>query len=84
MWVYGPEKDHGKCATGSSKSAKCNGGGWETCGAPRPIRAERSQRRKAFGVYDQHGNAAEHMNLPMKAEELASRGGLGETEMKGS
>jgi formylglycine-generating enzyme required for sulfatase activity len=35
-------------------------------------------------VYDQHGNAAEHMNLPMKPEELGSRGGVGETEMKGS
>jgi len=35
-------------------------------------------------VYDQHGNAAEHMNLPMKPEELGSRGGSGQTEMKGS
>jgi hypothetical protein len=35
-------------------------------------------------VYDQHGNAAEHMNLPTKPEELASAGGMGLTEMKGS
>jgi hypothetical protein len=35
-------------------------------------------------VYDQHGNAAEHMNLPLAPEELASRGGTGATEMKGS
>jgi len=35
-------------------------------------------------VYDQHGNAAEHMSLPMKPEQLGSRGGIGRTEMKGS
>jgi hypothetical protein len=35
-------------------------------------------------VYDQHGNAAEHMNLPMEPSELTSRGGYGWTEMKGS
>jgi hypothetical protein len=35
-------------------------------------------------VFDQHGNAAEHMNLATKPEELASRGGSGHTEMKGS
>jgi hypothetical protein len=37
-----------------------------------------------FGVYDLHGNTAEHMNMPMSIEELASRGGAGWTEMKGS
>lgn len=84
VWAYGPEKDHGKCATGSSKSAKCNGGGWETCGSNTYPSGAFPECVSAFGVYDQHGNAAEHMNLPMKAEELASRGGLGETEMKGS
>jgi len=31
-----------------------------------------------------HGNAAEHMNYPMKPDELASLGRYGETEMKGS
>jgi hypothetical protein len=37
-----------------------------------------------FGVYDQHGNVAEHMNLPMRSEQLGGEGGLGQTEMKGS
>jgi len=37
-----------------------------------------------LGVYDQHGNAAEHMSLPLKPEQLGSRGGIGWTEMKGS
>jgi formylglycine-generating enzyme required for sulfatase activity len=37
-----------------------------------------------LGVYDQHGNVAEHMNHPMKPEQLGGRGGFGQTEMKGS
>jgi hypothetical protein len=37
-------------------------------------------------VYDLNGNAAEHMNLPLAADQMASRGStsLGYTEMKGS
>ena len=37
-------------------------------------------------VYDLNGNAAEHMNLPIKPEQMSSRGSreLGYTEMKGS
>jgi hypothetical protein len=37
-------------------------------------------------VYDLNGNAAEHMNLPLNPQEMASRGSkeLGYTEMKGS
>lgn len=37
-----------------------------------------------IGVYDLHGNAAEHMNLPTNADETGRRGGAGVTEMKGS
>ena len=37
-----------------------------------------------YGVFDLHGNAAEHMNLPTKTDELGAQGGLGQTEMKGS
>lgn len=35
-------------------------------------------------VNDQQGNVAEHMALPNQPEELGSRGGFGEPEMKGS
>ena len=84
IWAYGPEKDHSKCATASHKSRKCNGGGWETCGSNTYPSGAFPACVSPFGVYDQHGNAAEHMNLPMKPSELTSRGGLGETEMKGS
>ena len=84
IWAYGPEKNHRMCATGSTKSPKCNGGGWETCGTNSYPAGAFPECVSPFGVFDQHGNAAEHMNLPMKAEELGKRGGLGETEMKGS
>lgn len=84
IWAYGPEKNHGKCATGSVKSPKCGGGGWESCGSNTYPAGAFPECVSRLGVYDQHGNAAEHMNLPMKPEELGKRGGLGETEMKGS
>jgi len=84
IWAYGAEKRHDKCATGSAKSPKCGGGGWESCGSNTYPAGAFPECVSRFGVYDQHGNAAEHMNLPMKPEELGKRGGLGETEMKGS
>lgn len=84
VWAYGPQKDHSKCATGSRKSSKCNGGGWETCGSNTYPAGAFPECVSPLGVFDQHGNAAEHMSLPMKPEELGRRGGLGETEMKGS
>ena len=39
-----------------------------------------------LGVYDINGNTAEHMNLPLAPDQMASRGSreLGYTEMKGS
>lgn len=84
VWAYGPAKDHAKCATGSRKSSKCAGGGWETCGSNTYPAGAFPECVSPLGVFDQHGNAAEHMSLPMKPEELGRRGGLGETEMKGS
>lgn len=84
LWAYGPKKDQSKCATSSHKSSSCNGGGWESCGSNTFPTGAFPECVSRFGVYDQHGNAAEHMNLPLKPEELSSRGGLGETEMKGS
>ncbi len=84
LWAYGDKQDHSLCATGSAKSSSCGGGGWESCGSNTYPAGAFPKCVSSFGVYDQHGNAAEHMNLPMKPAELASRGGLGETEMKGS
>jgi hypothetical protein len=43
------------------------------------------QCRSPLGVYDLNGNAAEHMNLPLREDQMASRGReYGVTEMKGS
>ncbi len=84
VWAYGDQKNHKTCATGSYKNKKCGSGSWTECGSNTYPTGSFPECVSPFGVYDQHGNAAEHMNMPLAPEELASRGGLGETEMKGS
>lgn len=83
-WAYGPQKRHATCATGSSKSPSCSSIDWGVCGSNTYPAGAFPDCRSRFGVFDLHGNAAEHMNLPLGPEQLAGRGGLGETEMKGS
>jgi formylglycine-generating enzyme required for sulfatase activity len=84
-WAYGPTKDHSKCASNSRKSDGCVTPTWERCGTNTYPAGAFPECVSPFGVYDLHGNAAEHMNLPMQEGELASRGDeLGQTEMKGS
>jgi hypothetical protein len=83
-WAYGPSKDHSKCATMGKKSATCTVIDWGVCGSNTYPAGAFPECKSSFGVFDLHGNAAEHMNMPLVASELASRGGLGETEMKGS
>ena len=86
VWAYGREKDHSKFATMSSKTPGCPGGGWTLCGSNTYPAGSFPQCVSPFGVYDQHGNVAEHMNLPLSRGELASAGTgeYGWTEMKGS
>lgn len=76
----------GVCATGSSKSPQCNGGSWTGCGSNTYPTGSFAQCHSPLGVYDIDGNAAEHMNLPLAENQMASRGStiLGVTEMKGS
>ncbi len=83
VWAYGRTKDHRKCATGSVKTPGCIGG-YAHCGSNTYPAGAFPECVSPFGVYDLHGNAAEHMNLPLRPQELASRGGHGWTEMKGS
>jgi hypothetical protein len=83
-WAYGRKKDHTRCATLAVKSPRCSGGGYTTCGTHTWPAGSFPGCVSPLGVYDQHGNAAEHMNLPLAPEQLGSRGGAGATEMKGS
>ncbi len=83
VWAYGSKKDHSKCGTSSNKSKGCMASGWE-CGSNTYPAGAFLECKSSLGVYDQHGNVAEHMNLPLTPEELGSRGGSGDTEMKGS
>jgi hypothetical protein len=84
VWSYGKEKNHALCATGSRKSPKCPTPSWNGCGTNDYPTGSFPACVSPLGVFDLNGNAAEHMNFPMKPEELGSRGGSGETEMKGS
>jgi sulfatase modifying factor 1 len=84
VWAYGPEKNHALCATTSFKTPGCPGGGFHSCGSNTFPAGSFPDCVSPYGVYDLHGNAAEHMSLPLTRDELTSSGGSGATEMKGS
>ena len=84
VWAYGSEKNHAVCATSSFKTPGCPGGGFNSCGSNTFPAGAFPNCVSPYGVYDLHGNAAEHMNLPLNREQLTSGGGSGATEMKGS
>lgn len=84
VWAYGAVKDHARCGTGSAKSPSCVAGGFHNCGSNTYPVGAFLECVSPFGVFDQHGNVAEHMNLPLTSAELTSRHGYGRTEMKGS
>jgi hypothetical protein len=86
VWAYGDHYEKGVCASSSFKTPGCNGGSWRGCGSNTFPSGSFPDCRSALGVYDLHGNAAEHMNLPLDESQMASRGSLelGYTEMKGS
>jgi formylglycine-generating enzyme required for sulfatase activity len=85
-WSYGAQYQAGVCAAGSQKTPGCQGGGWAACGSNTYPSGAFAQCRSPLGVYDLNGNAAEHMNLPLRPDQMASLGSreLGHTEMKGS
>jgi hypothetical protein len=82
VWSYGPTKNHALCATGSTRTPGCNGGGWRSCGSNTYPTGAFPACQSSFGVFDMNGNAAEHMSLPAGPEDLGTGDGL--TEMKGS
>lgn len=86
VWSYGPAYRTGVCAATSFKTEGCEGGGWARCGSNTFPAGAFPECRSSLSVYDLHGNAAEHMNLPLTEAQMSSRGGreLGYTEMKGS
>ncbi|HTZ38883.1 MAG TPA: hypothetical protein VMB77_01905 [Syntrophales bacterium] len=85
-WAYGSQYAKGVCAAASVKTSGCGGGEWNHCGSNTYPAGMFPDCRSPLGVYDQHGNAAEHMNLPLNEGQMSSRGSreLGVTEMKGS
>lgn len=85
-WAYGATRKTGICAMDSTKDAACTGGDWQKCGSNTYPAGMFPDCSSPLKVYDIHGNAAEHMNLPTNPDEMASAGSktLGHTEMKGS
>lgn len=83
-WSYGPNFQTGICAQDSVKSPGCNGGDFDRCGSNTYPSGSFPNCVSSLGVYDQNGNAAEHMNLPLNPSQMTSNGGTGVTEMKGS
>jgi hypothetical protein len=85
-WAYGPKYERGVCGAASFKSPGCNGGNWNKCGSNTYPAGYFPGCKSSLDVYDQHGNAAEHMSLPRSESQMASRSSktLGVTEMKGS
>lgn len=85
-YSIGKEWRPGVCATGSHKNGSCNGGNFNGCGSNTYPAGSFPACKSPLGVYDLDGNAAEHMNLPLSPDQMASRGSrsLGVTEMKGS
>jgi formylglycine-generating enzyme required for sulfatase activity len=85
-WGYGREYKFGVCGTTGEKSLRCDGGGWTLCGSNTFPSGFFPDCVSPLGVYDLHGNAAEHMNLPLDSSQMAGLGSrtYGYTEMKGS
>jgi formylglycine-generating enzyme required for sulfatase activity len=85
-WSYGREYRIGVCGTSSRKTPGCDGGSWKLCGSNTFPSGFFPECRSPLGVYDLNGNAAEHMNLPLRSTQMASAGSreYGVTEMKGS
>jgi formylglycine-generating enzyme len=84
VWSYGARKNHTLCATGSERTPGCPGGGFSACGSNTYPAGAFPACKSGLGVFDMHGNVAEHMNISILPEQLASRGDGGFTEMKGS
>lgn len=85
-WGYGTSYQKGICGANSNKDKDCNGGNWAKCGSNTYPVGNFPDCKSSLDVYDIHGNAAEHMNLPLTKAQMSSTNPLelGHTEMKGS
>ena len=85
-WAYGKAFKKGICAQNSIKNEGCNGGNWKMCGSNTYPSGFFPECAGPLKVYDIHGNAAEHMSLPLSPDQMSSKGSrkYGVTEMKGS
>jgi formylglycine-generating enzyme len=80
-WAHGEELVTGRCGTAVRKDSRCTTVDWGICPSQTYPAGSFPECVSSVGVYDQHGNVAEHMSLPLRPDGL---GGRGDTEMKGS
>lgn len=81
VWAYGEAHRTDVCATNAPKTAGCTDAEYDRCGSNTFPAGAFPECKSPLGVYDLHGNVAEHMSVPTVPDEL---GGRGFTEMKGS
>src|SRR5690606_38828609 len=74
-WAYGKVQDLSKCGTGAQRYSRCDVVDWGTCASNSYPAGSFPDCVSPPGVYDLHGNVAEHMNLPLAPPELTGRGG---------
>ena len=90
IWAYGDARDPSLCAFGKDKTKGCeaaieaNRNVAAACGSNTWPSGHQWRCAGPDGVFDLHGNAAEHMNLARGPKESGASGGSGATEMKGS
>ena len=83
VWAYGPHKNHALCATGSDARPAAPAAAGTACGSNTYPAGAFPACQSGLGVFDLHGNVAEHMNLSIVPAELRP-GEWGLTEMKGT
>lgn len=81
-WAYGSDRRTGICAMASTKNAACDGSNAKACGSNTYPTGAFPECVGSPPVYDLHGNAAEHMSLPLSPAQVGNASGV--TEMKGS
>ena len=74
---------NGICGGASFKSKNCNGGDWTQCGSNTYPVGSFPECHSSLMVYDIHGNAAEHMNLPLSSEQVGIKRQLGSVPKPG-
>ncbi len=93
VWAYGNSLNTDICSVDATPSPGCNASQANICGSNTYPSGWSLKCVSRYGVYDQHGNAAEAMNLPMSEQQMgryalqkpiSDPNRYGQMELKGS